>query len=83
MAISPLEARATESQLLEAHALEQELEGHLRNHDRPDYGRSLEFVSSHPRIVLCIVAERFRRTGWHVVVGPQLQLTFNDASPEI
>lgn len=90
MAISPLEARATEAQLLEADKLEQEMEASLREphpaaNANPDGTRrvGLEFVSScHPNIVLCIVAERFRRLGWHVAVDPTGRLTFNDATPE-
>ena len=84
MAISPLEARATDAQLLETQVVEHNVVACLQRKPKGN----LEFVEDNlmpedVSIVLRIVAERFRRMGWHVAADLDAgRLIFNDATPE-
>ena len=80
MAISPLEARATGAQLDLACVVETCVERHLRHSPSEPYqldgGEDVGVVGR-------LVAERFRRMGWHVTVDIEARrLIFNDATPE-
>lgn len=86
MAISPLEALATEVQLLEAGAVERLAENHLRLHPSDpvfEVGTGFGGREKDVSIILRIVAKRFRRLDWHVTVDIEAKrLIFNDATPE-
>lgn len=80
MAISPLEARATDVQLNLAYAVEKGVESHLRRNPSEPY---LLGGGEDAGVIGRLVAERFRRLGWHVAVDLEAgRLIFNDATPE-